>query len=198
MTLESTRGQIEFRDNCKKLRHLKFENSMGLFKSSDDRMIERFEKEEMEMLLKYYNLRKTDKECPTNAYLLNPDRLHLSSYEVKTQSIVKLNVGYKRNYSGYVTETVRANYNQVILGTIYCEGVESYTETTFNRTGTIKIPFLSKTKIINLPIQNTHNIEVKCQTLRVESIDIYVESEGKLVRDQEYRIQLGEQLKNSK
>lgn len=44
---------------------------MGLFKSSDDRLIERFDKQEAEMLLKFYGLKKTDSNCPRNAYLLN-------------------------------------------------------------------------------------------------------------------------------
>ncbi|MDP3444761.1 MAG: hypothetical protein Q8T08_18035 [Ignavibacteria bacterium] len=169
---------------------------MSLFKSSDERLIERFEKEEAEMLLRFYGLKKTDKNCPTNAYLLNPERLHLTSYEILPQNAIKLNVGYKTHWSGYVTKTIRMNYNQTVLGTIYCEEVESSTETIYNRIGTIKIPFLSKTKILNLPIRGTHNIEIKCNKLKVESIDIFVENEGKLIRDEEYREQLGEQLKN--
>jgi hypothetical protein len=169
---------------------------MSLFKSSDEKLIERFEKEEAEMLLRFYGLKKTDKNCPTNAYLLNPDRLHLSSYEILPQNVIRLNVGYKTNWSGYVTKTIRMNYNQTILGTIYCEEVESSTETIYNRIGTIKIPFLSKTKILNLPIRGTHNVEIKCTKLKVESIDIFVENEGKLITDKEYREYLSENLKN--
>lgn len=167
---------------------------MSLFKSSDERLIERFEKEEAEMLLRFYGLKKTDKNCPTNAYLLKPERLHLSSYEILPQNVIKLKVGYKTNWSGYVTKTMRMNYNQTVLGTIYCEEVESSTETGYNRIGTIKIPFLSKTIILNLPIRGTHNVEIKCKRLRVESIDIFVENEGKLIRDEEYREQLSEKL----
>lgn len=68
---------------------------MSLFKSQDERLIEKFEKEEKEMLLKFYNLNKTDRNCPSNSYLLNPERLHLSSYEKLPQNIIKLNVDYK-------------------------------------------------------------------------------------------------------
>ena len=169
---------------------------MSLFKSSDERLIEKFEKEEADMLLRFYGLKKTDKHCPKKAYLLNPERLHLSSYEKLPQNVIKLNVGYKTHWSGYVTETIRMNYNQIVLGTIYCEEVESCIETIYNRIGTIKIPFLSKTKILNLPIRDTHNVELKCNKLRVESIDIFVENEGKLILDEEYRELLREQLRN--
>lgn len=169
---------------------------MNLFKSSDERLIERFEKQEAEMLLKFYGLKKADSNCPKNAYLLNPERLHLASYEVLPQNVVKLNVGYKTRWSGYVTDTIRINYNQTVLGTIYCEEVESCLETNYNRNGTIKIPFLSKTKILNLPVGSSHNVEIKCNKLKVESINIYAENDGKLIPDEEYREQIAKQLKN--
>lgn len=169
---------------------------MSLFKSSDERLIERFEKEEAEMLLKFYGLKKTDKNCPTNAYLLKPERIHLASYEILPQNVIKLNVGYKTHWSGYVTQTIRMNYNQTVLGTIFCQEVESNTETSYNRIGTIKIPLLSKTIILNFPIRGTYNVEIKCKKLRVESIDIFAENEGKLIRDEEYRELLKENLKN--
>jgi len=94
---------------------------MSLFKSSDERLIERFEKQEAEMLLRFYGLKKTDSNCPKNSYLLNPERLHLASYEILPQNVVKLNIGYKTRWSGYVTDTIRINYNQTVLGKIYCE-----------------------------------------------------------------------------
>ena len=123
---------------------------MSLFKSSDERLIERFEKEEAEMLLRFYGLKKTDKNCPTNAYLLDPERLHLASYEILPQNVIKLNVGYKTHWSGYVTKTIRINYDQIVLGTIYCEEAESCIEIIYNRIGTIKIPFLSKTEFSSI------------------------------------------------
>ncbi len=169
---------------------------MSLFKNADERLIERFEKEEAEMLLKFYGLRKTDSNCPRNANLLYPERLHLTSYEILPQNVVKLNIGYKTRWSGYVTDTVRINYDRTVLGTIYCEEVESYLETTYNRKGTIKIPFLSKTKILNLPVGSSHNIEIKCNKLKVDSINIYAENDGELIPDEEYREQIAEQLKN--
>ena len=169
---------------------------MSLFKSSDERLIERLEKEEAKMLLSFYGLTKTDKNFPTNAYLLNPDRLHLTSYEILPQNVIKLNIGYKTHWSGFVTKTIRMNYNQIVLGTIFCEEVESCKETILNKIGTIKIPFSSKTKILNIPIRGTHNVEINCTKLKVESIDIFVEVEGKLITNNEYREYLSENLKN--
>lgn len=94
--------------------------------SEDDKIIERIENEEKEMLLKFYDLRKIDKECPTNAYLLAPSRLQLSSFEIKPNNIIQLNIDYKTRWSGYVSETTRMNYDQLVLGKICCEGVEKY------------------------------------------------------------------------
>lgn len=162
----------------------------------DEELIERFEKEEREMLLKYYNLQKGDKECPSNAYLLSPDRLQLTSYETKPNGVMQLNVGYKTHWSGYVTETLRITYDQVVLGTIFCEGVEKYSESSPRKVGTIKIPFLSKMKIVNLPINNTHNIEIRCRNLKVDSIDIYVEHDGVMITNEEYITELRVRLKN--
>jgi hypothetical protein len=165
--------------------------------SEDDKIIEKFEKEEKEMLLKFYDLRKTDKKCPSNAYLLAPSRLQLSSFEIKPNNIIQLNIGYKTRWSGYVTEIIRMNYDQVVLGKIYCEGVEKYSEKPYKKEGTIKIPILSKMKIVNLPINNTLNIEIKCRTLRVDSIEIYASDNDVLIPDKEYKARSRERPKNN-
>jgi len=165
-----------------------------IFKSTDDKFIEKFENEEKIMLLKFYDLKKTDPNCPTNSYLLNPESLHLSSFEKLSQNILKLNVGYKKSWSGYVTQTIRMNYDQIIKGTIYCEEVESIIETTHNNIGSIKTPFFFTKKILNLPIQGKFNIEIKCNKIRVESIDKFIEYEGNLIRDKEYREHLNLKL----
>ena len=46
---------------------------------ADERFLEKMDREEIEMLLKYYDLEKSDTNCPQNTYLLKPERLHLSS-----------------------------------------------------------------------------------------------------------------------
>jgi hypothetical protein len=99
---------------------------------ADNRMIRKMENEELNMLSKFYNLKKSDTNCPKNPYLLQPERLHLTSYEVLPDNRIKLNVGYMRNWNGYVSSTVRMNYNQYILGTLYCEQVEFVKDVEFN------------------------------------------------------------------
>jgi hypothetical protein len=111
---------------------------------ADNRMIRKMENDERNMLSKFYNLKKSDTNCPKNPYLLQPERLHLTSYEVLPDNRIKLNVGYMRNWSGYVSSTVRMNYNQYILGTLYCEEVEFVNEVDFNKKGTTLV--LKKTK----------------------------------------------------
>jgi hypothetical protein len=165
---------------------------------ADERFLEKMERDEKEMLLKYYDLKKSDTNCPKNPYLLKPEKLHLTSYEVLPDNHIKLNVGYMRTWSGYVSSTVRMNYNQYILGTLYCEQVEFVKEVEFNKKGTITIPFFSKSKILTLPIQNTHNVSIRCKSIRVTAIDIYVkDSEGKYILDKIHKENLRSQLEKN-
>lgn len=160
---------------------------MKLFKSADERFIEKIEKEEKQMLKKFYNLELGDANCPSKPYLLNPKRLIATSYEKISFNTIKINIGYKTHWSGYVANTVRMSYDQIIRGAIYCEGVEKIEEIPFNRIGTIEIPFLSTTKSVNIPVQQSFNIAIKCKRIRVESIDIFVEHEGKLILDDQFK-----------
>ncbi len=165
---------------------------------ADERFLEKMEREEKEMLMKYYDLKKSDANCPKNSYLLEPEKLHLTSYEILPDNSVKLNVGYMRTWSGYVSSTVRMNYNQYIIGTLYCEQVEFVKDDVFNRKSSIKIPFFSKSKILNLPVQNSHNVSIRCKSIRVKDIDIYVKNdEGKFILDEIYREELRIQLENN-
>lgn len=166
--------------------------------AEDNALIEKIEREEKEMLLKYYDLKKSDLNCPKHPYLLKPEKLHLTSYEVLADNRVKLNVGYMRTWSGYVSSTVRMNYNQYIFGTLYCEEVEFIKEVGFNKKGKITFPFLSNSKILNLPIQNTHNVSIRCKRIRVKDIDIYVkDNEGKFILDEIYKEKLNNHFENN-
>jgi len=164
----------------------------------DEMFLEKMEREENEMLLKYYNLKKSDANCPKNPYLLKPEKLHLTSYEVLPNNRIKLNVGYMRTWSGYVSSAVRMNYNQYIIGTLYCEQVEFVKDVEYSKKGTITIPFFSNSKILNLPIQNTYNVKIKCKSISVESINIYAkDSDGKFILDEIYSQNLRIQLENN-
>jgi hypothetical protein len=65
---------------------------------ADERFLEKMERDEKEMLLKYYDLKKSDTNCPKNPYLLKPENLHLTSYEVLPDNSIKLNVGYSTTW----------------------------------------------------------------------------------------------------
>jgi hypothetical protein len=159
---------------------------MGIFNVSDDAIIAKFEKQEAEMLLKVYGLKKSDPNCPKDAYLLSPDRLHLNSYEKIGINSLKLNIGYKKNWSGYIADGIRVNYEQTILGTIICGDVEDVFEDRYNKTGTIKYSIFSSFKTLSLPVRNTHNVRIKCKNLKVESIGIFVLLDNKLVTNSQY------------
>lgn len=166
--------------------------------AEDNALIEKMEREEKEMLSKYYDLKKSDSNCPKNPYLLQPERLHLTSYEVLPDKRVKLNVGYMRTWSGYVSSAVRMNYNQYIFGTLFCEQVEFVKEVNFNKKGSITIPFFSESKILNLPIQNTHNVSIRCKSIKLRDINIYAkDSEGNFILDEVHKEQLRNHFENN-
>lgn len=164
----------------------------------DQLFLDKIEREEKEMLWKFYDLTKSDANCPKNPYLLQPKNLRLVSYEILPNKRVKLNIGYIGTWSGYVSSTKRMSYNQYIIGTLFCEQVEFVKDVDFNEKGTITIPFFSKSKILNLPIKNTHNVSIKCKSIRVKNIDIYVNNnEGKFILDEIYREKLSGLLENN-
>lgn len=164
----------------------------------DERFLAKIEREENEMLMKYYDLKKSDANCPKNPYLLQPEKLQLTSYQVLPDNKVKLNVGYMRTWSGYVCSAVRMNYNQYIIGTLYCEQVEFVKDVEYSKKGIITIPFFSKSKILILPVQNTHSVKIKCKNIIVESIDVYAkDSDGKFILDEIYSQNLKESLEKN-
>lgn len=164
---------------------------------ADERFLAKMERAENEMLMKFYDLKKSGVNCPKNPYLLQPERLHLASYEALPDNIIKLNIGYSKNWSGFVTDKIRMNYQQYIFGTLFCEQVEYCNKVDFNKNGTIKIPFLSKSKILNLPVLNTHNINIRCKKIIVQNIANYVKNnDGTFILDEIYREELINQLEN--
>lgn len=60
----------------------------------DQLFLDKIEREEKEMLWKFYDLTKSDANCPKNPYLLQPKNLRLVSYEILPNKRVKLNIGY--------------------------------------------------------------------------------------------------------
>jgi len=169
-----------------------------LLTKEDERFLEKMEHEEKEILLNYYDLKKIDANCPKNSYLLKLENLHLTSYEVLPDNRVKLNIGYMRTWSGYVSSAVRMNYNQYIIASLCCEDVEYVKKVDFNKKGSVTLPFFSNLKVFNLPIQNTHNVKIKCKSIRVIDINIYAkDAEGKYILDGVFREKLRSQLENN-
>lgn len=162
---------------------------------ADNRMIRKMENEERNMLSKFYNLKKTDANCPEKAYLLEPKKLFLTSYEILPNAIVKLNIGYSKNYSGYISERFRMNYRQYIFGTLYCEQVESINEANYNNEGIITKPLFSNIKTLNLPVQEKFNVVIRCKNIVVKDIDIYAKNkDDKFILNDDYLKQVVAQL----
>lgn len=154
---------------------------------ADNRMIRKMENDEKNMLSTFYNLKKSDANCPKQPYLLKPENLFLTSYEILPNNVVKLNIGYSKNYSGYISSRFRMNYTQYVFGTLYCEQVEFLEETTFNNIGTITKPMFSNIKTLNLPVQKDFNICIKCKNIIVKDIDIYAkDKDDKFILDDDY------------
>lgn len=161
---------------------------MPLFrKLSDEEWIAKHEREERKILETNYDLLPGQSNYPQKSYLLKPDSIYATSYDKLGQDKVRIHIGYKKTWSGWVTETMRMNYNQIVLGTLLCENVTSIEQLPYHPKSEIEIPILSKTKKIIFPMQQTDTIAIKCRKIFIEDIDIYVMHEGGLILDSEFR-----------
>ena len=116
--------------------------------AEDEALFEKIDREQREMILDHYGIKHTDPEYPKDPYLLNPKNLFIASHEqFPGNNTLILNIRYSRVYKGYVTDNVRMNYNQYILGKIYCDDVEFIKKVKFNPKGTIYRPMFSNSKI---------------------------------------------------
>jgi hypothetical protein len=124
---------------------------------------------------------------PEKSYLLNPDSIYATSYEKLSNDKAKIHIGYKRTWIGYVKETMRMNYNQIIMGSLLCENVIDIEELAYVPKSKIEIPFLSKTKKITFQVQKTKSVSIKCKRIFIEAIDIYVMQDHKIILNSEFR-----------
>ena len=161
---------------------------MPLFrKLTDDEFIAKFEKEQRKLLETNYGILDGQGDYPEKSYLLNPDSIYATSYEKLSNDKVRIHIGYKRIWSGYVTETMRMNYNQIIMGSLLCENVIDIEELAYAPKSRIEIPFLSNTKKITFPVQKTKSVLIKCKKIFIEAIDIYVMQDDKMILESEFR-----------
>lgn len=161
---------------------------MPLFrKLTDEEFIAKFEKDQRKLLETNYDILDGQGDYPEKSYLLNPDSIYARSYEKLGNDKVRIHIGYKRTWSGYVTETMRMNYNQIIMGSLLCENVVDIEELAYAPKSKIEIPFLSKTKKITFPVQKTKSVSIKCKRIFIEAIDIYVMQDDKMILDSEFR-----------
>ena len=161
---------------------------MPLFrKLTDEEFIEKFQKVERKKLERNYDLLEEQIDYPENAHLVNPDKIFATSYENLGNDKIRILIGYKRTWSGWVTDTMRMNYNQIIKGSLLCENIFEVEEMPYEGKSKIEIPFLSKTKKITFSVQTEKSISIKCKKLYIESINIYVKQDDKLSLDSEFR-----------
>ena len=168
---------------------------MPLFKSkkdegrprTDEEMIESFERELNNMLKKNYDLLDNQKDYPDKAYLLRPENLFAASFEKIDNNSIRINIEYKSNWSGYVTDDVRMRYERIIKGSLICGEVKSVRGLLFSSKSKIKIPGYSSYKRIIFTMQNHKTIAIKCKKIFIESIDIFVQEDNKLIKDEEFR-----------
>ena len=164
---------------------------MPLFrKLTDEEYFENFKKEQRKLLEINYDLLDGQTDYPEKSYLLKPDSIYATSYERLNNYKARIHIGYKRNWSGYVTEIMRMNYEQIIKGSLLCENVIGIEELPYEQKSKIFIPFISKTKNISFPVQRTKSISIKCKRIFIEAIDIYVMQDDKLILDSEFRAKI--------
>ena len=161
---------------------------MQLFrKLTDEEFIEKFQKDERKKRERNYDLLEEQTDYPENAHLVNPDKIFATSYDNLGNDKIRIHIGYKRTWSGWVTDTMRMNYNQIIKGSLICENIFEVEEMPYEEKSKIEIPFLSKTKKITFPVHTRKSISIKCKKLFIEAIDIYVKQEDRLILDSEFR-----------
>lgn len=165
---------------------------MPLFrKLTDEEFIAKFEKDQRKLLETNYDIFDGQGDYPEKSYLLNPDSIYSTSYEKLSNDKIRIHIGYKRTWSGYVTDTMRMNYNQIIMGSLLCENVVDIEELAYATKSKIEIPFLSKAKKITFPVQKTKSVSIKCKKIFIEAIDIYVMQDNKMILDSEFREMIG-------
>lgn len=168
---------------------------MPLFKSkrdegrprTDEEEIERFERELNNMLKKNYDLLDNQKDYPEKAYLLRPENLFATSIEKIDNNSIRINIEYKSNWSGYITDDVRLSYGRIIKGSLICGEVKSVRGLLFSSKSKIKIPRYSSYKRIIFTMQNHKPVSIKCKKIFIESTDIFVQEGNKLIKDEEFR-----------
>jgi hypothetical protein len=161
---------------------------MPLFrKLTDEEFFAKFKKEQRKLLETNYDILLGQADYPEKSYLLKPDSIYATSYEKLGNNEVRIHIAYKRTWSGYVTDTMRMNYNQIILGSLLCENILGIQELPYEGKSKIEIPFFSKTKKITFPVQRNKSISIKCKRIFIESIDIYVMQDDDLILDSEFR-----------
>lgn len=170
---------------------------MQLFrKLTDEEFIEKFQKDERKKLERNYDLLDEQTDYPENAHLVNPDKIFATSYENLGNDKIRIHIGYKRTWRGWVTDTMRMNYNQIIKGSLLCENIIEVEEMPYEEKSKIEIPFLSKTKKITFPVQRTKSISIKCKRIYIEDIDIYVMQDDKMILDSDFREKIREKKIN--
>ncbi len=171
---------------------------MPLFRRlTDEEQIAKWDREEKLMLKKNYDIREGQNNLPHKAYLLKPEKIFATSYEKINADLVRINIGYKSNYSGYVTQTVRMNYDRIIKGSLLCQSIKSIQELPYSEKSSISVPMFSGYKIIVFPVQNSVSVEVKCKKIFIEQIDIYATYNGQLILDEDFRKILEQDLKKN-
>jgi hypothetical protein len=160
---------------------------MGLFsKKTDEEFHQQIMEETQAMLRKNYDLLSNQTSFPSEASLLSPDKLFATSYVKLDNSTVRINIGYKSNFSGYVTKTVRMNYEIIRKGSVLCKEVSSIQELPFKHGSNIQKPLLSSTKTITFPVQKEKTVEIKCKKIFIEEIGTYVMHEGQLITHRQF------------
>jgi hypothetical protein len=165
---------------------------MPLFrKLTDEEFVEKILQDQRKILERNYDLLEEQTDYPKNANLVNPDKIFATSYENLGNDKIRIHIGYKRTWSGWVTDTMRMNYNQIIKGSLLCENIFEVEEMPYEEKSKIEMSFFSKIKQITFPVQTGKSISIKCKKLFIEDIDIYVKQDNKLILDREFRELIG-------
>ena len=118
---------------------------------------------------------------------MKPEKIFATSYEKINDNQARINIGYKSNYNGYVTETIRMNYDRIIKGSLLCQTIKSIQVLPYLVKSSINNSAFSDYKTITFTVQNSASIEIKCKKIFIEQIDIYAIHDDQLILDEDFR-----------
>lgn len=153
---------------------------------SDEEIHEEIIRQGKAILATAYSLRQGETEYPSEAYLIEPDKIIAESVIKTGQNDALILIQYKSKYSGWVMDGVRMSFETIIKGKLFCQNVSYIKEIPYEKVSHVKTPFLSSKKVLTFPIRNIKSISIKCDRIFIDEIGTFINKDGSLIQLHEF------------